>query len=242
MSLRVRLFTLGALLSFAIAGCSSGPEPVGDRDTGVPNMDGGMYPDGAFVPPADTGVRIDAPGLDVGCVPGIEICGDHVDQNCDGHDTSCGDTDGDGHQACRAGQDLTMCDCDDSRADVYPPLSGVAGGAELCDGRDNDCNGRVDEASECCDGCASLGADRERGDVCTETGECDCSTEAGVGVCPVGETCCVSGCVNTATDINNCGLCGAACTAQSDSCSASMCSCGGGPPCDKARMCSAGSC
>jgi hypothetical protein len=236
------IFAIVALASLSALGCSN-PEPSGNDAGTTPGMDGGVYPDGAPVPPSDTGTpRPDAPGLDVGCVPSVEICGDRMDQNCDGHDTGCGDTDVDGIQACRTGDDLTQCDCDDSRADVYPPRPGVAGGAEACDGVDNDCNGRVDEAAACCDGCASLGAERERGDICTESGECDCSSEDGIGVCAPGETCCVSGCVNTATDVDNCGFCGAACTDQADRCTARVCSCGAGPACDKAQMCSGGSC
>ena len=57
----------------------------------------------------------------VGCV--------HVyDPNCGG----CPDYDGDGFPGCQG-------DCDDTDPTVHP------GAPELCDGRDNNCNGRVDE-------------------------------------------------------------------------------------------------
>jgi hypothetical protein len=135
-----------------------------------------------------------------------------------------------------------MCDCDDTRMDVRPAVGSVLGAPELCDGVDNNCNGRADESAECCPGCASLGADRDRADVCDETGACDCSTEPGAGPCPVGESCCGNGCTNTDTDFMNCGFCSAACTDQADNCSAGNCRCGSGPVCDFINVCSGGSC
>ena len=91
-------------------------------------------------------------------------------------------------------------------------------------------------------GCASLGADRDRADVCDESGACDCSTEPGSGACPVGESCCSSGCTNTNTDFLNCGFCSSGCTDQADNCSAGTCRCGSGPVCDFINMCIGGSC
>lgn len=207
-------------------------------------------PDGGGGGAMDSGGTMDAtpstdaptPLRDGECIPTVEICGDRIDQNCDGRDTSCGDTDRDGIEACRAGDDLTMCDCDDSRADVYPPFGTVPGASELCDGRDNDCDGRVDESAECCEGCAYLGAERSRGDVCLPSGVCDCSTQAGEGVCPAGYRCCSSGCVDANTDINHCGLCNAACTNQADRCVGGECRCGAGPACEFINECTSGSC
>ncbi|MFN7699225.1 MAG: MopE-related protein [Deltaproteobacteria bacterium] len=235
----IRSWLALALLAVGCGGESHTPDSGAGRGADA-SIDAAVPP-GTDAPVAriDTGV----------CVPTIEICGDRRDQNCDGRDTSCGDTDRDGIQACREGDDLSLCDCDDSNPAVYPPSGGgaVPGGAERCDGLDNNCNMRVDEAAECCAGCASLGAERDRGDLCVETGECDCSTEPGLAVCPVGQTCCVSGCVDTRTDIDNCGLCGAACTAQSDRCApgptgVGECRCGGAPPCAFITMCTAGRC
>jgi hypothetical protein len=175
-------------------------------------------------------------------LPAIEICGDRMDQNCDGRDTSCGDSDGDGIMACRAGDDLTRCDCDDARDDVRPAFGAVAGAPEICDGRDNDCNGRIDESAMCCEGCATLGTSRDRADLCTEDGTCDCSTEDGIGPCAEGMTCCGGGCTDVATDFDNCGFCGAQCTMQADRCVARECACGDGPVCDFIAECSGGSC
>jgi TolB-like protein len=70
-----------------------------------------------------------------GIYPGApEICGDGIDQDCDGQDLACTpeppmDADGDGFTP----QDG---DCDDANAGVYP------GAPEIqCDGIDQDCNG-----------------------------------------------------------------------------------------------------
>ncbi len=57
-------------------------------------------------------------------------CTDFNDYNCDGS-VSYADADGDGFAACE--------ECDDANATVYP------GAEEICDGKDNDCNGEVDE-------------------------------------------------------------------------------------------------
>ncbi len=88
-------------------------------------------------------------------VPGgkTEVC-DGVDNNCDGQvDEGC-DSDKDGYcnknmtvlnnAACSKGQG----DCDDSRNDVYP------GHTELCDNRDNNCDGTIDNfTADCSNGC-----------------------------------------------------------------------------------------
>ena len=230
--MRVLPLVFAASIALLAAGCDSEPP--------APEVDGGPPVD-AYVPP---GVDANLPPMDTGvCVPRIEICGDRMDQDCDGRDTSCGDSDRDGVQACREGDDLTMCDCNDARADVRPARGGLPGAPELCDGLDNDCNGRIDESAECCEGCASLGAERERADVCLEDGTCDCSTEPGTGPCASGQTCCLSGCTDTDTDFDNCGGCRAMCTVQADSCVGGSCTCGSmGMTCDFTTMCVSGRC
>ncbi len=62
-----------------------------------------------------------------------EIPYDGVDQDCDGSDMT--DVDGDGHVAEEAGGN----DCDDQNINTYP------GAIEFADGRDNDCDGEIDE-------------------------------------------------------------------------------------------------
>ncbi|MCA9576834.1 MAG: hypothetical protein H6726_08860 [Sandaracinaceae bacterium] len=70
----------------------------------------------------------------------IEVCDGAHDEDCD--DTTLGqhDFDGDGFNSrvCCNGASCGT-DCDDSRANVRPL------GGEVCDGRDNDCDGMVDE-------------------------------------------------------------------------------------------------
>jgi len=53
--------------------------------------------------------------------------------------TGCPDADLDGHTSSACGG----ADCDDTRSNVFP------GAAEVCDGRDNDCDGVVDEGGAC---------------------------------------------------------------------------------------------
>ena len=61
--------------------------------------------------------------------PGVaEICGDLIDQNCDGDDLSCLDVDNDGD-----GQTENAGDCDDTDP------ANFTGNTEVCDGADNDC-------------------------------------------------------------------------------------------------------
>jgi hypothetical protein len=68
--------------------------------------------------------------------PGAEeVCGDGLDQDCDGQDLACPcpDGDGDGHLDAACGGD----DCDDENPSVHP------GAAEICgDGLDQDCDGQ----------------------------------------------------------------------------------------------------
>jgi len=241
---RMRLSAVLATIALAgvLAACG-GDDASGttrrDGGGGTPGTDRGPRPDGAPPPPPPVDLGVDGGGA---CVPTIEICGDRIDQNCDGRETPCGDTDMDGINACRTGDDLTRCDCDDARADVRPPFGTLPGAPELCDGRDNDCNGRIDESAACCTACASLGASRDRADVCTPEGVCDCSTAPGLEPCGPGQTCCGTGCVDLNTDFANCGACGAQCTPQADRCTARSCTCGTGPACDFVTMCTSGAC
>jgi|WetSurSiteA1Bulk_404760.scaffolds.fasta_scaffold08544_2 large repetitive protein len=61
-----------------------------------------------------------------------EICGDQIDQDCNGKDQICGDNDGDGFTTGTG-------DCDDTDRTIFP------GAPELCDNKDNNCNSEIDE-------------------------------------------------------------------------------------------------
>lgn len=66
-----------------------------------------------------------------------EICGDEVDQNCDGQDLDCKDVDADGDTVTPNGGD-----CDDTTVLASP------NNKEGCDKIDNNCDGQVDEGCE----------------------------------------------------------------------------------------------
>ncbi len=247
-----------------------------------------------------------------------EICGNAVDENCDGADTPClpNDADGDGEIAAAAGgtdcndvppggarfgtHAFEVCgnsldeNCDgmdapcseDTDADGYVEPAGCEGNAaivpysaEICNGIDDNCDGRVDEpsptgtdpynacvlarpgetgcaAGRCaaqyansffhCGGCRQA-CDFLASDVCAG-GTCQCTTGAVPGPeCTVGDTCCpAQGCHNLQTDLAFCGNCGNDCTAlygtRVDSCATGVCSCGGGAICADGQTCCGGAC
>jgi len=75
---------------------------------------------------------------------GRDTCGDRLDNDCDGPIDEGSDLDNDGFSWCgntisSGGQ--SGIDCDDTVVSVHP------GAREICDGRDNDCNGQIDEVS-----------------------------------------------------------------------------------------------
>ncbi len=90
-------------------------------------------------------------------------------------------------------------DCDDARGDVHP------GASEGCDGRDNDCDGAVDEAPEADAVCAGRAV---RAGVC-RGGGCVATCERDRGDC---DGSLANGCeADLATSVAHCGACGMAC-------------------------------
>lgn len=78
-----------------------------------------------------------------------EVCGDRIDNNCNGVVDEAVDADGDGFIACNQ-------DCDDGDPSRFP------GNSELCDGKDNNCDGLIpdnerdgdkDGSPACADAC-----------------------------------------------------------------------------------------
>ncbi|NOY90042.1 MAG: hypothetical protein GXP55_02450 [Deltaproteobacteria bacterium] len=147
-----------------------------------------------------------------------EIC-NMVDDDCDGDvdedapQTWYEDGDGDGHAAAGA-TGMTTCsppagwvlpndDCDDSDPAVF------AGATEICDGRDNDCDGTNDNGADA--DCVVMG-----GMGACVTGRCE------IASCVTGRADCdsdyVDGCeAETSTNRAHCGGCGMAC-GLSDTC------------------------
>lgn len=65
-----------------------------------------------------------------------EVCGNEVDDDCNGAVDEDVDGDGDGYTTC--GSDTEPADCDDGKLEVHP------GAEERCDGLENDCSGACD--------------------------------------------------------------------------------------------------
>ena len=125
---------------------------------GCPSWDDGVHAVGFWVATSD-----DCDDTDGDVFPGqTEVVGDGVDQDCSGADLCWIDRDNDGFaatatstadaplgQSCGESFGLAAVtgDCDDD-----PRACGAAcrpGALEICDGRDNDCNGQTDEIAGC---------------------------------------------------------------------------------------------
>jgi Dickkopf N-terminal cysteine-rich region len=226
MSARVALFWL--VSACALAGCSllTDPDSLTIKCEVTP---GGVSAD----PCLPAGMHC----VDSECKPckgATEKC-NGVDDDCDGVIDNGFDEDGDGFTFCGGGLP-EFADCAPNDPAIHP--AGKAGPdgvmtaapTEICDGKDNDCDSKVDEAPEC----AAM-----RG--CTLDENCPtgqvCDTKTGMGVCiaprPVGSGCtldaeCAGGFCVKPQDF---GLsvkltdnrCASACCTDSDCASGSVC-------------------
>lgn len=103
--------------------------------------------------------------------------------------------------------------------------------AQNCGACDNVCSETSDTCTASVCGCGA-GSPCTGGQVCT-AGSCGC---------PSGLTPCGGACVDTTSDALNCGDCGVGCTQTSDTCTASVCTCGAAPACDVGVTCSGSFC
>jgi len=143
------------------------------------------------------------------------------------------DKDGDGQAPVVCGG----ADCNDGDATIHP------GAAELCDGKDNDCNGATDNGAvcggllQCVAGSCSCPSSNACGSECVDKltsnqhcGQCyhacpsGATCASGTCQCSAGASLCGSSCVNLASDPQNCGGCGASC-AIGYACVSKTCTC-----------------
>lgn len=142
--------------AFLCSGCTYNPDYEGAACSEGGGCPAGLVcresPDGKnkCLPPLEVDGEDGGPpdgdtGADDGADDGADLS-DAADASDDGGDTcQQPDRDGDGHLAMACGGD----DCDDHDSSSY------RGATEICDGRDNDCDGRTDGDEDLC--CATAG-------------------------------------------------------------------------------------
>lgn len=210
--------------------CRNGDAPC-ERE--CVDADGDGYGDG----PGCLGLDCDDTNAAIN--PGArEICGNEIDENCDGADevclVNCTDLDGDGYGPAGQNSDCPLQgdDCDDSDASRNP------GAQEVCNGVDDNCDGQVDECeqtgAECSGTSASDACVVQIGASCSTNAECEsparCDSQVWECRLPVGESCtitddCLAGyvcnggvCSGEFCDLNTCSGDFGYCSSEAERC------------------------
>lgn len=151
----------------------------------------------------------DACKTQIHCDPALAVC-----------QFSILDNDGDGHVPVVCGGD----DCNDADDGIH------GGRAEICDGKDNDCNGVIDDGATCpgaavcqagscvcpapnqCGGdCVDKSSDPNHCGACNRACPVGMSCQGGSCVCPSTSVTCGGVCVDTGSNRQHCGACNQAC-------------------------------
>jgi hypothetical protein len=209
-------------LGVAAASCAEGGRPVagprdGARSEGVafsdlsaPVVDGAAGEGGALDGPRDVGSIADRGcavelGIGAPCESGLPGICASGTIKCEGGKTAC-------------------------VPDHKPGQT-----SESCNGKDDDCDGKIDDGQLCANGNTCLGAQG-----------CGCGLLG--APCGGSKHCCGGSCLETSSNLANCGACGASCGAG-ESCAGGRCQCGsqlgsvgGGAACSGGTSCVGGAC